>query len=95
MENIKFDTSALRSRIISEYGTIKAFAAAVNMSPSTLGSRLNGHIEFDFDEMQRISKQLNLTCEEVDWYFFTEQRKAHSIMKLAEAFLKMSGSNSP
>lgn len=90
METIRFDTSALRSRIMNQYGTIKAFADAVHMSPRTLGSRLNDHTEFNADEIQKISMEMNLSCSEVNQYFFTKQHKAHSLLQLAEMFLEMS-----
>ena len=69
--DIHFDTNELRYRIMKQYGSIKAFAEAVEMNPQTLSGRLNGRTYFDLDEIDRIKKALNLDRNEIGIYFTT------------------------
>ena len=70
---IRFDTSALRARILEKYDSIESFAKAVRMKPKTLLSRLDNHSDFYQYEMLRIRSALNLTVEEVTIMFFTPE----------------------
>lgn len=89
MERIIFDNSALRTRIMKDYGTIKEFAEAVHMSPRTLGSRLNNHTYFTIDEIGKIRRIFNMNKSEVDYYFFTKKHEPNSLLQLVDMFLKM------
>lgn len=89
MERIIFDNSALRTRIMKDYGTIKAFAEAVHMSPRSLGSRLNNHTYFTIDEIGKIRRIFNMNNSEVDHYFFTKQYKPNKLQLMVEMLLDM------
>ena len=83
---IKFDTSALRSRILNQYGNIDQFAKVVGMTARTLNSRLDNHSEFYHHEIVSIRDALNLNTDEVTRLFFmpddVDREFADSVMKL-------------
>lgn len=72
MKNQKseFDNSKLRARILADYGTIKRFAAVVDMNPCSLYRRLQGRADFCLSEIVRIVGALRLNKEETNLYFF-------------------------
>ena len=66
-----FNFDKLLGRIIEKYGTRKAFAAAMEMSESSLCDRLNGKIPFKTEEIWKAAKLLDIRSEEIGEYFFT------------------------
>ncbi len=60
----------LRGAIREKYGTQEAFAAAINMNPATLSSRLNGKTEWSIAEMKIIAELLQIPIERAYLYFF-------------------------
>ena len=66
-----FNFDKLLGRIIEKYGTRKAFAAAMEMSESSLCDRLNGKIPFKTEEIWKAAKLLDIRPEEIGEYFFT------------------------
>ncbi len=66
----KFDTSALRDRILSQYDSIDQFAKVVGMTARTLNSRLDNHSYFYHHEIVSIRDALNLNTDEVTRLFF-------------------------
>ena len=87
-KRITFDTSALKTRIMSQ-GTITAFAADIGMSPRALGRRLAGKTEFTYDEIMKIKTVLNLDNAHINQYFFTPKEIAEKVytMTCAEFLL--------
>ena len=71
--NTKFDTEALRARILDQYGTIRTAAAAFGMNPKTLGRKLNRKADFNYQEIYSVKDAMKLSKYEVDRYFFTEE----------------------
>ena len=67
----KFDYSALVEHIRAQYGTQKAFAAAMGLTPSVLSSRINGRSDWFTHELRRAAELLGLTGAEADSLFFT------------------------
>ena len=65
-----FDFSKLRGRIKEYFGSEKAFAKALGMSPGRLSARLNNIIHFDGEEIARAAQLLNISDEEIGAYFF-------------------------
>lgn len=68
-----FDFNKLRGRIKECFGSEKAFAAAMGMSPSNLSARLNGKIHFGGEEIKQASVLLKITDEEIGAYFFQQK----------------------
>ena len=67
-----FDHTALRKQILSKFGTIAAFAKAIDMKPATLRNRLDMKSEFRYEEMLRIANGLQLSGDELTGCFFSE-----------------------
>ena len=68
-----FDFNKLRGRIKEYFGSEKAFAAAMKMSPSNLSARLNGKIHFGGEEIKQASVLLKISDEEIGTYFFKQK----------------------
>lgn len=68
--NTVFDNSALRSRIISQFGTIKAFSEKVGMSQSCISNRLNNKTELTSTEIRSWANALHLNDDEINSLFF-------------------------
>lgn len=68
-----FDFNKLRGRIKERFGSEKAFAAEMGMSPSNLSARLNGRIHFGGEEIKQASILLKITDEEIGAYFFQQK----------------------
>ena len=60
----------LRERIKAFYNTIGNFAIALNMSRSTLSSKLNGLSAWTQGEIEEVCKLLNIPISSVCEYFF-------------------------
>ena len=66
-----FNYSKLRGKIKELYSTESAFAEALKMNRSTLSCKLNNQVNFDQEDIVKISKLLNIAVEEIPIYFFT------------------------
>lgn len=68
-----FDFRDLSGRIVSRFGTRRAFAAAAGFSESALSARLNNLVPFKPEEIKRICapELLDIPDQEVTRYFFT------------------------
>lgn len=60
----------LRGAIREKYGTQEAFAAAMNINPATLSSRLTGKTEWSIAEMKLAANLLHIPIEKAYQYFF-------------------------
>lgn len=65
-----FDFSKLRGRIKEKFGSEKAFAYAMGMTPGRLSARLNGKKHFGGDEIVLACQLLDIPNEEIGAYFF-------------------------
>ena len=70
-EELTFDYSKLRGRIVVRFGIQSAFAAALGMSEGTLSGRLTNKSFFTAEEIVTACKLLDIRLEEVNEYFFT------------------------
>ena len=70
-EELAFDYSKLRGRIVERFGIQSAFAAALGMSEGTLSGRLTNKSFFTAEEIVTACKLLDIRLEEVNEYFFT------------------------
>lgn len=60
----------LREKIKSVFGTIGAFADALNKDRSTISNKLNGLSSWTQSEIEDACKLLSISMEEVSEYFF-------------------------
>ena len=71
MKKILFNYSKLRGRITEVCGSQKAFAKALNISDSTLTSKMKNYTYFTQKEILQAIEILRIPNEEVNLYFFT------------------------
>lgn len=70
-EELAFDYSKLRGRIVERFGVQSAFAFALKMSESTLSGRLTNKSYFTAEEIVKACELLDIALSEVNEYFFT------------------------
>lgn len=68
-----YDYSKLCGRIKEIYGTQEAFAKEINMSVTTLISKLSNKVKFKQDEISRSMKALKLNTRLIPLYFFKQK----------------------
>lgn len=66
-----FDYSKLRGRIREKFKTESAFGKAMGLSHNTISKKLNGHIMFVQNEIDKAIVLLEIPDEEISTYFFT------------------------
>lgn len=66
-----FDTSSLRGRIVTKFGTLGKFADAAGCSMSFLSSYMNGKSYLDQRTMDLWVRLLEIPENEISVYFFT------------------------
>lgn len=66
-----FDFSKLRGRIIEKFGTIRAFAEAVDTSLVSVSHKLNGRTDISRADIIKWSEILDISPAEYGAYFFT------------------------
>lgn len=64
------DYSKLRGKIREKFGNQEAFAAALEMSPASVSSKLNGRTEWQSDEIVKACELLGIPLEQTWEYFF-------------------------
>ncbi len=70
MEKI-FDYSKLRGRIREKFKTESAFGKAMSLSQNSISKKLNGHILFVQNEIDKAIMLLEIPDDEIRTYFFT------------------------
>lgn len=73
MENLSFDYSKLKGRIVEKIGSQKAFAKLLGISEPTLTSRMNGYTEFSQKEIYRSAEILGIDPGVISLYFFAKR----------------------
>ena len=68
---MSFDYSKLRGRIVEKYGTLEAFASAVNLSNHTISKYINNKIPWKQTNIEAAVRALDIPPEEISSYFFT------------------------
>ena len=61
----------LRGKIREKFGTQAAFAAAMEMSETTLSAKLNAKTEWNRPEIEEACRLLEIPLAEAHTYFFT------------------------
>ena len=69
MENVK--RWKLRAKIIEKYGTLKAFAKALDISETALSKRMTTKCAITDKEIMRMSDLLEIAPEEIGLFYFT------------------------
>lgn len=64
--------TALKKRILWEYGSINAFANRIGLNASTLANRLTGKTEFKYHEIVSIMEALGVGSAQIQRYFFSD-----------------------
>lgn len=62
----------LCNRIRERFRTMRAFAAAVGINPSTLSAKLNGKSSWAYWEVAKACEVLGISLVEAPYYFPTE-----------------------
>lgn len=76
-----YDYSKLCGRIKEIYGTQEAFAKEINMSVTTLISKLSNKVKFKQDEISRSMKALKLNTRLIPLYFFKQKVEKNQPIK--------------
>lgn len=63
----------LKGKIKEVFGTIKAFADAMNKDVSSISAKLNNKTPWKREEIELACKLLGIPIEEVHLYFFTQK----------------------
>lgn len=63
----------LRGKIKEVFGTIEAFAAAMNRDVSTISMKLNNKAAWKREDIEKACEILGIPIEEVHLYFFTQK----------------------
>lgn len=63
----------LREKIRNVFGTIGAFADALNRDRSTVSKKLNGLVPWDQLEMEESCKLLGIPLDNIQDYFFYDE----------------------
>lgn len=70
MQNLEFDTSRLRGRIIEKFGSNKNFANHVPQSPSAISKLLKNQGVFTQKIILKWASELEIAVEDIGYYFF-------------------------
>lgn len=68
-----FDYSKLLGRIKEKFGSNSNFALSMKISERSMSLKLNNKVEWKQNEIARAKKLLNITDEELYYYFFEEK----------------------
>ena len=63
---------SLREKIRMVYRTIGAFADAMGKDRSAISQKLNGHVSWTQDEIEKACRLLGIPTDEIPKYFFYE-----------------------
>lgn len=79
-----YDYSKLKGRIVEILGTQKNFAEKMELSNTSIISKMAGRVDFTQGEIKKASKILAITIEEIPEYFFKEkvQKKLTWLMEV-------------
>ena len=67
----EFDYKKLKNRIRNYYDNQERFAKELNISSTALNYKLNGKINFSYDDLYTMIKLLEVKPEEINELFFT------------------------
>lgn len=67
----------LREQIDRHNDKLESLASYLNITYQTLSKKMNEHVDFTRSEIMKIKQRYNLTAEQVDQIFFSEQDKVY------------------
>lgn len=73
-DDIQFDHSKLRGKIVEVYGNVTNFANEFGLSVATMYNKLNCRYTFTAFEILKIIKLLGIDSSEIHQYFFCEKK---------------------
>ena len=72
-EQVIFDYSKLRGRIIEKYGTQREFAKANHLSDRSISLKLNNGIGLSQEEILKWCRMLDIEANKIPIYFFNQK----------------------
>ena len=78
-DGLGIGSTALKKRIVWEYGSVRAFAKQIGMSEYKLSKKLKGEVEFVASEIASIRKIMHLGRAETIRYFFVDMQTSEKI----------------
>lgn len=72
MNDLRFNYSKLKGKIIEKYGTHRDFAKELNMSHVSLSYKLTGKRQFTSSEIYKCAELLQIPLNEIADYFLTK-----------------------
>jgi hypothetical protein len=79
VEMVKYDFRKLKGKIKEMFNTQNDFATAMEMTPTTLSSKLNNQFDFSSSEITKAVNLLHISSPEEAWtFFFTEKVENNS-----------------
>ena len=82
-EKIVFDFSRLLGKIIERYGTRQSFADAIGITPTTIGSKLDGDRTWTQDEIIAACDLLGIEYTDIPSYFFVRRVEKTQLEEVA------------
>ena len=67
---MEFKYAKLRGRIKEKYGTERDFSEALGITHMSLSRKFNGKTQFSSNDIQEMSRLLEIPLEEAGQYFF-------------------------
>ena len=67
---MEFKYAKLRGRIKEKYGTERDFSEALGITQMSLSRKFNGKTQFSSNDIQEMSRLLEIPLEEAGQYFF-------------------------
>ena len=80
---IRYDFRDLRQKILGQYGTLKAFAAAMGVHPSTLRRWLKNVLSMPIWAINKMMELLDMSKEDAMRFFFTLDSDVYMQMQAA------------
>lgn len=71
--DVVFDYSKLRGRIVEKFGSIAAFARALDISEVTLSRKLNNRVAISRQDMIDWSTPLDISVDEYSVFYFVQK----------------------
>lgn len=68
-----YDYSKLKGRIVEILGTQKNFAEKMDLSNTSIISKMTGRVDFTQGEIKKASEILAINIDEIPEYFFKEK----------------------
>ena len=67
----EYDYTALRKKIIEDYGSVNKFSKAMGCQGSTMHYRLNNKVEWQQDDVYKACTLLMIPKREIGTYFYS------------------------